>query len=366
MGGNALKSIGIESRRVNSGEFYDLVRTAQGELADSFHWLEPVKFWHQKPDHGDIDFVGFVKSMAPGKSGRPLWVEEIADGSEGIHWNKPVLSFEFQGVQVDIAARSTDVAAKNYLQFCHYSPIGNTVGRMIKQTGAKWGVDGLCFPVRESLAGDGDLLGEIHLSDNIADVMQLAGLDPDAWEKGFEKQEDIFRFASGSALFNKAIFQFENLDSVSRKRDRLRQDYHQWLAFVEGVPDKYRRPESDEERGEMKAAWFKSLCELFPDADLEKGRNALLDAKQQRKEAGKNFNGKLVAEWTGLSGKQLGGKLTEFRNSLGGDGEYEKWLLAATADGAKKTFMDFMAQTATLPAGSGGKVSSDGRERGGR
>jgi len=220
MGGNALKSQNIEARRISTPEMRQFILEMQTLAVPHFNWLDPVKCWHNKPTHGDIDFIGFAKSDRKGKQ-LPAWAEEIMEqaNSEGFHWNKPVLSFEYKGVQIDFAVKYTDRDAKNYLNFCQYSPTGNIVGRMLKQTGVKWGVDGLTFPVRDP-ADDNNMLGSVDLTDNVEDILSLAGLDPKKWVAGFDQETEIYEYACNSPLFNKEIFQFENLNHVNRKRDR--------------------------------------------------------------------------------------------------------------------------------------------------
>lgn len=144
MGGNALKSLGIESRRINTQELLDLTKKAQELTGGMFLWLKPVKFYHSKPDHGDIDLIALVhpgytesREQTPEEKKRgftppPRWVEETPKlcQSAGIHWNAPVASIELDGVQVDISGHKDQDLAQAHLNFSHYSPTGNVVGRM--------------------------------------------------------------------------------------------------------------------------------------------------------------------------------------------------------------------------------------------
>lgn len=336
MGGNALNLVGLQARRLSASEFDSLVSGVRNASQDVLHWIEPVKFYHTKPDMGDIDFVAHPKSDVRGKE-IVEWGEKIMQrlGSKGYYYNKPVLSFEYQGVQIDIAAKYSDEAAKAYLEFCHYSPIGNVVGRMIKQTGAKWGIDGLVYPVRDGNDETSHMLGYIPLSTNIEAPMKLAGLDPEIWKAGFENEDDIYAFCVESRLFNKEIFAFENLNHINRKRDRLRKDYHAWLDYIKDKPDKYKRYENIEEKLQRKAEWFEVLREMFPESKLKEERAKLLEAADEKRMLNQKFNGNVVKELTGLEGKELGQFLTSFKKSFGEGKGYDAWIKRSSLDDIK-------------------------------
>lgn len=345
MGGNALKLVGIESRRIRKNEFADMVDAVTTAAGDLLNWIKPVKFYHAKPDMGDIDFVAFGKSEEQGEQ-IVAWGEALMRrlGSKGYHYNRPVLSFEFQGVQIDIATKYSDVAANAYLNFCHYSPIGNVVGKMLKQTGAKWGVDGLVYPVRDGNDGTSHMLGYIPLSMGIDAPMKLAGLDTETWKTGFENENAISAFCVESRLFNKEIFAFENLNHATRKRERLRPDYHFWLEYIKDKPDKYRRHASREEEIEGKKAWRVDLCKMFPDANLEAERQTLLDAAEEKRNLNKKFNGLLVRELTGLEGKALGDFLTNFKGAFVDLAAYEAWVRQASKEEIKAKVLEAGSQ----------------------
>lgn len=351
MGGNAIRSLGLEARRVTTQEHNDIVIEVKARTAHLFDTCEPVKFYHQKADHGDVDIVCAIKGGADTKNPllecpeanlKPRWIDLLTQTleSRGVLWNPPVASMELRGVQVDFSGHPDPVMAQTHLDFSHYSPTGNVIGRMIKQTGAKWGVDGLTFPMRENLAGNGNILGIIRLSFEAKDAFELAGIPADAWRRGFETQEDIFSWASNSALFNKDIFDFENLDHTNRKRDALRPDYHTWRAFIENLPPKYKRSENDSERTQAKTRWFEILCETFP--NLRPEREKILEEKKEKAIHREKLKGNLIQQWTGLQGQALGNLIRAFRaHGVPGGMDYDRWLATISASEAKSTFLEF-------------------------
>ena len=336
MGGNALKLVGLESRRISTDELHSLCSDVELLTGNLFAGLEPVKFWHEKPTHGDIDFVAHVRPEF-----MENWESSVSSAlnSKGFHRNRPVCSLEFKGVQIDIAGQESDADMRAYLDFCHYSPCGNVIGRMLKQTGAKWGVDGLSYPVREQVDGEGQLLGNVPLSRDMKEILSLAGLDHETWKSGFEKQEDIFNFCAGSSLFNKEIFAFENLNHINRKRDRLRADYHSWIEHIQGRDDTYSRYANDEERSAKKTEWFAVLCEKFP--HLGDAAEAIHQAANIKKELAAKFNGGTVGELTGLKGKELGVTLGAFIGHIGGHEGFDAWRADGDVEALKASFLEF-------------------------
>jgi hypothetical protein len=353
MGGNALKSIGIKTRRIDTSEFLYLTERVRQLTSDLFINIEPVKSYHKKPDHGDIDFIATLRQGmdAPplqtpderqkGYNPPPIWVQKIQNcGTQGLYWNDPVVSFELEGVQIDITGHLQPEMAKAHLEFSHYSPIGNVVGRMIKQTGAKWGIDGLSFPVRDSLSGDGNINGCVHLSYDIKDVLYIAGLPFKNWKDGFETQEEMFEWAAQSRLFNKEIFYFENLNHTNRKRDSIRPDYHAWLAFIKDKPNHYPRYQTKEERTIARTKWFAQLCERFP--HLGPAREEILQTKADRSKHREKLNGNLIRAWTGLQGKELGDVFKAFKTIIGPNPQdFDLWLTQISEKEAKRTFLAF-------------------------
>lgn len=353
MGGNALKLLGIQSRRIPSAEFIELSEKTRELTQSLFSNIQVVKAYETKPDHGDIDLVAVIKPglevMAErtqeqkdkGEAPKPLWVEELkaVTGTTGIYWNSPVASMELEGVQVDISGHLDPNKAKTRLEFSHYSPIGNVVGRMIRQTGAKWGVDGLTFPIRDTLANEGNLLGSVQLSIEMQDVFELAGLPSEPWEKGFKTQQEIMEWAAQSRLFNKEIFEFDNLNHINRKRDILRPDYHQWLEYTKTVPNKYERYKTPEEANAAKTMWFTLICQRFE--NLRPEWEAAHELKRLKSESKGKLNGKLIQSWTGLKGKELGQCIEEFKTTMGGEKQYQQWLIKTSEKKAEETFKSF-------------------------
>lgn len=350
MGGNALKLKGLDPQRIKDADLPEVIQKISQVLLDNkiFKWVAPVKYYKTKEDHGDLDLVG---ELYPKKDNPCLpWQLEVKTllNSKEIHWNNPVASLEYQGHQIDITGRHNYEKAKAHLEFSHYSPLGNILGRLIKKTGAKWGIDGLEYQIKDTETPESQVLKTVPLSRDIEGVLKLCGLDPDTWHKGFECQTDIFEYACQSPLFNKKIFHLENLNHAHRKRDRTRPDYHQWLSHIKdpSILDKINwvLKESPEEYKTRKEAYQKIIDKEFPDSHLlikiqeERIYNNFI--KSQKKE---KFNGELISLWTKLKGVELGNLLKEFKShhNLNSQDSLIHWIINNDKATIKKTLLDY-------------------------
>jgi hypothetical protein len=350
MGGNALKLKGINPKRVDASQTSDIIKKVQTEIGklDLFSWIAPVKSYHSKPDHGDFDFVGHLKSTDN------TWYKKCAEKlkSKDYYWNRPVISLEMDGIQIDITARQTPEKSKTTLEFCHYSPLGNILGRMIRKTGAKWGVDGLQYPIHEKNNPSSPLISVLDLSNNIEDILKFCGLDPLIWKQGFETQKDIFDYAINSHFFDKNIFLIENLNHVHRKRDQTRPDYHNWLTYIKTAENKtqWNLKESDDQIHSRIEYYLDIIGKTFPHCkikeNLSQQRQDLLEFKKLKEE---KFNGHLIANWAKLSlnsisdSKKIGELINEFKRELNLTSTplFKTWLIQTPKETCKTMFFDF-------------------------
>jgi hypothetical protein len=178
--------------------------------------IKDVLHYSNKLDYGDIDLV------AACKSDQEITKEKIqkAFGCQYISKNSCVYSFDYKNVQVDLAVLNGLYDFHSYYIYSCYSPIGNVVGRLIKQKGLKWGIDGLSYPVKLS---DSEQLGQISILyrsnpyDTFERVLQFLGIEYDIdefFKNYFADQEDIFEWLASSELFNKDIFVIKNLTAI--------------------------------------------------------------------------------------------------------------------------------------------------------
>lgn len=333
MGGTALKHLGFESRRISKEEYFEIVSEIKEIGKNHFAAFCDILHYKNKPDHGDIDFVGLYVS--------PLGESVDIKGIFNVNFysqNSCVHSFDYKGVQIDLAIQESLDAFTYYYLFSCFSPIGNVLGRMVKQKGLKWGIDGLTYPIKLS---DSEQLGNIKVDIHgpyctFEKLLEFAGLENnfgDCFERfkgAFENQEDIFEWLSKSNLFNKDIFAFENLNHVNRKRDRLRKDYHSWLEYIKDKPNKFTGNED-------KTVYIKKINNHFS-VDINKEAEVLISRHTYKKFLKEKFNGKMVSEWTGLQGEELGKVIKAYKDSIQ---NFDNFIQLKTMENIEKSFRDF-------------------------
>ena len=333
MGGTALKHLGFESRRISKEEYFELVSEIKEIGRKHFSAFCDILHYKNKPDHGDIDFVCLDKPPLRESTN----FKEIF-GATYYSQNSRVHSFYYKGVQIDLATTDNLDSFTYYYLFSCFSPIGNVLGRMVKQKGLKWGIDGLTYPIKLS---DSEQLGNIKVDIHgpyctFEKLLEFAGLENnfgDCFERfksAFENQEDIFKWLSKSNLFNKDIFAFENLNHVNRKRDRLRKDYHSWLEFIKDKPNKFVGNED-------KTVYIKKINNHFS-VDINKEAEVLISRHTYKKFLKEKFNGKIVSEWTGLRGEELGKVIKAYKDSIP---DFDNFIQLKTPENIEKNFREF-------------------------
>ena len=333
MGGTALKHLGFESRRISKEEYFDLVFEIKEIGRKHFSAFKDILHYKNKPDHGDIDFLGLYLPLL----GESVDIKGIFNANF-YSQNSCVHSFDYKGVQIDLAIQESLDAFTYYYLFSCFSPIGNVLGRMVKQKGLKWGIDGLTYPIKLS---DSEQLGNIKVDIHgpyctFDKLLEFAGLDNnfgDCFERfkdAFENQEDIFKWLSKSNLFNRDVFAFENLNHVNRKRDRLRKDYHSWLEYIKDKPNKFVGNED-------KTVYIEEISNHFH-SNIHKKAERLIAKHTYKKYLKEKFNGKMVSEWTGLQGEDLGKVIKTYKDSIQ---DFDNFIQLKTPENIEKSFREF-------------------------
>ena len=313
MGGTALKHLGFESRRNSKDEYFEIVKEIKSIWKQNFNSkCKDILHYSNKLDHGDIDFVACTLRTDDLK-------EKIKEAfnCQYISKNSYVYSFDYKNVQIDLAILDNQYDFHSYYLFSCFSPVGNVIGRLIKQKGLKWGIRGLCYPVKLS---DSEQLGEIEIScqddpfitfEKMLEFLGMAHKFGDCFERfegAFLNQSDIFEWLTSSKLFNKDIFAFENLNHVNRKRDRLRKDYHQWLEYIKDKPNKFvGNPD--------KSVYIKEISNFF-DINLTSLIEQRIAQHQMEKFYKEKFNGKHLIQWGITDGKKIGECIAEFKSYI--------------------------------------------------
>lgn len=285
MGGNAIK----QSKRISREKYLNYLT----ELKDIFKDLKinEVKAYRNKHDFGDIDLVVLKQLNTNIKS----LVKERLNPSE-YHDNGPFFSFLYKDAQVDFILMNEREfeSATNYF---HWNDLGNFIGRVARSVNFKYGHDGLSY--EEHL--DDHYKISVHVSNDMRLILQFLGYDYQRWEDGFNNFEDILEYAASSTRFNSLYFTLEDQNHNDRVRNKKRKMYQLMLNFIN---EKNILPKPKLTKEERLSVYSEAIDLFGNDFNLE-----VEEAKvkyEKYKEFKKLFNGDIVSELTGRTGKDLG------------------------------------------------------------
>lgn len=318
MGGNALKEYG--AKRLDRVEYEKIAYTLSGALNHILSrrgvigqaWV--IRAYRNKPSFGDIDVV------VPASLKRRGLTDDDLAMMLAFHFksptpfiykpNGPVTSFGIPlpdgGVfQADLIFTEYD-DLKFAIEYYSWNDLGNLIGRIAHKLGLRFGHDGLAMPLRDGT----NLFDTIYLTKDFKTAIEFLGYSSEKYLHGFDTMEDIFRFTIDTPMFNSAIYDLDNRNHTARVRDRKRPTYTAFLEWLKVHPEVDKQFDFPKD----KSWWHPIIWGSFPDAKLE-----YIDAlaRLQRKKLVKSkFNGEIVRDLTGLEGKELGGFITEFKNSF--------------------------------------------------
>lgn len=327
MGGNALSYTTV---RLLGRSFHRLASECVGKLQALMpnNKMVAIEAYRSKYDFGDLDILVESTDYDPFKAAEALGaVEVVRNGpvtSIGILVRPELPQFldgnVFQVDLVAIDAESFDYA-KGYFAF---NDLGNLIGRTAHAAGLAHRHDGLYYYCREGTY----LFKEICLTKDYDRALEFLGYSAERFHQGFEDLEDIFQYVATSTYFNRDIFLLQNRNAKSRIRDRKRKTYMAFLDWCEARPNLpgFAYPEH-------KSAWLPRIAEHFPHFQGE--YDAAYAELARHKAVQAKFNGELVSQWTGHTGKELGQVMRVFKDSFPSREAMQEYILTATEDALK-------------------------------
>jgi len=286
MGGNAIK----DARRIDYAELCIIeteIKTKLSQFDVDMDWEIPAAY-RKKETFGDIDILITYKS--------DNWKDNILKIFRPSQHssNGNCLSIDYDGVQVDFIYYETYSEFLTAYNYFSWNDLGNLLGRVAHKNGMKFGHDGLWLRVEY----EGTYLGYVKVTDNMKSILKILGYDYKRWAIGFDTLEDIFQFVVSSQHFDPSSYEYEALDHQNRLRNRKRKVYQ---AFLEWLKDKT----------------FPSPSPIYlglHDTNVFTKRDALIENHKMQKYLKQFFNGNIVTEFTGLTGKELGEFMSEYKN----------------------------------------------------
>ena len=331
MGGKALNRFGVFTERKITEEFLRIGKELQRKVEDDLPVsTSVVRCYRKKADHGDLDLLICLENYIAID-----WRVYITNSfhPQAINSNGGVHSFDYQGFQVDFipVPETKWETAKTYYS---YDPLGNIMGKTFHKFGLSYGWEGLFYKFRNFHGGNSN---DILLTNDARKIFEFGGYDYDRYLKGFDTLEEIFNFCIDGKYFDSEMFEFENLKSIDKKRNRKRGSYHLFLNYLKenNINVKY-------EFNKDKDSYLQMIDKYFPEANLMKELDALNEIDKQNKIISQKFNGDIVMSWLpNLMGKELGDVMGKFKKSFDeNDEDFREFILMASYDDIHKRFMN--------------------------
>lgn len=302
MGGNALKI--VKTRRYSKEEYqhisYGFTRMLPFEIYIP-------KSYGAKDSFGDLDILVHSGSYNKiiGDKQMNEYIKETFNPRE-MYVNSNVVSFDYHEFQIDFIMVKTKYweTSKGYYEF---NDLGNLIGRIAYQMGFRYGHFGLKLVYRHA---DGGRKFEKIITQDLFDILQFLGFDPDEYHIGFYELRDIFAFVIKSKYFNPSVFQYEALNHQNKTRNKKRANYAGFLKYIEG--EKFENLHEYQN----KDYYVKKADEYFG-IDIGSEIEVWNKVVERDKEVSTKFNGYLIMErYPQLKGKELGNAIGRFKKEL--------------------------------------------------
>ena len=327
MGGNALKD--VSTRRMTKAEMEATNRVIQDSVVSAWGVrCAVVPSYGSKMDFGDLDVLVASGGLTPDQRS-PEGIQEWAKqhNARSFSFNDNVVSFDFRaspqdhsGFQVDLIF-TPDKDFDAALDYFSFNDLGNLIGRLAHKMGFSYGHRGMVYPWR---TGD-HVFRTLTVTQDMSAAKSFLGLDPKRYAEGFETPEDMFRYVMSSRFFTPEIFLLENRNHTSRTRDRKRAMYRGFLEYIAKTPT-----ENHFVFPEDKSVWLPSAFKAFP--QFERDWTQTQKDLEQSQRNSKVFNGVLVGQWTGLSGRELGQAMAAIHHAFGGKSAAAEYAASHTPE----------------------------------
>lgn len=303
MGGKALKTTFTE--RKTTEQFYDIQTRLLPKLKEIFGTdIYVLKFYHSKPDHGDMDILLKVDNQFYNKGiNIRKEVEKHLKPNEAIT-NDSTTSFDFEQFQIDLMPVTESVWESTKF-WMDYDPSSNLLGKLFHKFGLKYGPDSLHYPFRL----EGRVVHDIVITKDFRKMMEFMGLDPERKYKGFDTLEEIYDWIISSKYYNTELFLLDNLTQDDRKRNKKRPTFNKFLEYVKDIP--YTSEGYHFERNKTK--YLGLIDSSFPEVHFLEQIEKFKEKDKEVQAVKLKFNGELVMEWTDLKGKELGDVIMNFK-----------------------------------------------------
>ena len=301
MGGNMFP----KTKRIRKSTFDKLTNEILSILtSNNFLKVRPIKSITEKKTFGDIDILisnEYFKTLKP-----DTFIKQCFGDYVPLGYTSSGISFVYKNVQVDFIFINYSLTDTHSV-FYDYNDLGNLIGRLAKFYHCKYKPIGLYFTLYSP--NKDKILDDIFLSSNVEEIFDLLGLDYNRYKLGFETYKDAFDFVLASPCFIPKLYVGKGIvDGESYRRGRKRKTYVKFLNYIKHINF------SGNERNSVASslAW---LDYKFKDVNLISRVDKKLQDFEEYNKSKTFFNGRLVMDYTGLTGKELGDFMGYLRNN---------------------------------------------------
>lgn len=179
-------------------------------------------------------------------------------------------------------------------------------------------------------------LSEVTISTDSNKIFKFLGYDYEEYSKGFDTLDEIFNWTVQSKYFTIDSFLMDNLNAVDRKRNKKRKTYQEFLTWANenSISSNYTFNKD-------KDSYIDMIDEFFPEANFKEQLEILRKRDAENKLISEKLNGRMIMEWTGITGKELGNLIGKFDEFLGD--KRRDWILSNSSEDIEKLFKDWYA-----------------------
>lgn len=320
MGGNL-----YTMRRYQADEYREL----ESEVVETIEYtlntnVKGLLYYRNKESFGDMDILveadflpqNYMELIISAFNLNSISQSETIKPS---NWTKNgnVISFQYKKFQIDLILMSSQYFESAYYYYA-YNDLGNLLGRLTHKMGFKFGHKGLSLIIRPT-DGDDHVIGEVTVTQEIEEILDIVGLDPYVYHKGFDDVEDIFKYVASSKYFNPEIYLLDNRNATSRIRDKKRKTYTEFLNWCEARKDELPKFDfgSVVEKGgySIREPWYTDkILSRYP--EVEDIVDGLIYEYEQNKKLKEKLSGGVVMKVTGIEGKELGILYRQIKETL--------------------------------------------------
>lgn len=311
MGGQAIKTAGVEARRVNLKEYRKISAEVKSlldtHLSDfDYHFCRQL---HDKVDFGDLDvIIRGTHSQVTSSLDRSIpdylkqfFSAEAVVSNRGKKTDVSVVSWSYYGFQIDFIFLPVHYYG-SACDFYSYNDLNLFLGSLYRAYGFKLGYDGLKYVYKDSLGNKHKIL----LSRDYRRIYNFGNLDYDRFkQKGFSNLDDVLDYCSTCRFFNVVSMLPQSLNAINRSRNAKRKNYEEMISKLE------QRYNWQHNHGHpvIKPSVKTIMADIelhFPDAEFEAEIRCIEHRNNRDKILKECISGRYIGKLTGLSGPELG------------------------------------------------------------